>query len=341
MKRTFILLVLAAALAAGVPAAAAGEPKAAVQWRMGTLAIETIGWGKHIRERALPIVEEVTGGGLAVKIYWGGILGDDEDVIAKMEKGMLDGGGLTGQGATMLAPAMSVLELPFLFNGWEEVDVIRDAMHPTFDRLMEEAGAVFLLWLDQDFDQVHSSRYPMNRLEDFSRARWITWFGPVEAETIRSLGGDPVPMDVPEVSAAVRQGKADTAMGPAMWVLGAQLHSVVRYINPVKIRYSPSVVVVKNASYQKLEKSWRDRIRKLRPEMEADITRLIRADNQKTLDALYDYGLTHVETDPATLARMKSLTRPVWDHMAGRLYPRPLLNEITDRLEAYRKGQGR
>ncbi|MBW1988104.1 MAG: TRAP transporter substrate-binding protein DctP [Deltaproteobacteria bacterium] len=303
------------------------------------MAPEGIGWANHIQNYVFPFIDEATEGELSVKVFWGGSVGDDEKAIQRMEQGVLDGAGLAGQGATILCPPFAVVELPFLFNDYEEVDYIREKMADTFDRLMAEKGYALLSWNDQDFDQVYSSAWPLPSLDQFARATFITWYGPLEKELLKILGAHTIEADVPEVSAAIRGGRADSAIGPALWVVGAQMYSTIKYINPMKIRYSPALIVVTLDSWKKLPEKYRRRILGGRIELNAKYCDEIRADNEKSIQAMVQYGLEVVHPSPEELSAIRKKAVTVWDQMVGTLYSRETLNEVLDHLEQYRAGR--
>lgn len=328
----FLALILLLVLPLASPARS-GE---AVRWKFATLAPEGIGWAKHIREFVLPFMDEATEGTLSVKVFWGGVLGDDEEAIAKMKAKVLEGAGLTGQGATMLCPEFAVVELPFLFRDYGEVDFIRERMVKTFDGLMAQNGFYLLSWNDQDFDQVYSTRWPMTSLEQFAKARFITWYGPLEESLLKALGADPLAVDVPDVSASVRQDRADTAIGPALWVVGAQMYSVLKFVNPMKIRYSPAIIVVNLDAWERLPAGHRARIEAGRLDLNRKYCGEIRKDNEKCLEAMLQYGLSIVSTPPAEMEKIRARALTVWDANADKLYPRSTLDEVLGHLEQYR-----
>lgn len=208
-------------------------------WKLASLAPKHVGWAKHIRQIIHPAVSRATEGRLKPQWYWGGIMGEDRDYIDKMKIGQLDGAAFTGQGVVLVLPEMSVLELPFMFKDYGEVDYVRKKMFPTFDALARKRGYIITAWADQDFDQIYSSRYPMARVGEFKKAKFLTWYGPVEQKVLARLGVRPIPMGVLEISPAMRQNMADTLIAPAAWMVGSQLYTTVKYVNPVKIRYSP------------------------------------------------------------------------------------------------------
>ena len=103
------------------------------KWKLATLAPDGVGWAIHIKELLHPAIDKATNNTVKLTWYWGGIMGDDEDYIAKMRIDQLQGMGFSGAGFVMACPAGSVLELPFLFQSDEEVDFIKGKMRDDFD----------------------------------------------------------------------------------------------------------------------------------------------------------------------------------------------------------------
>ena len=57
------------------------------------------------------------------KIYPGGVQGDEPDVLRKIRFGQLHGGAFTGYGIGHIYSPTRVLELPFLFNDIDEIEI--------------------------------------------------------------------------------------------------------------------------------------------------------------------------------------------------------------------------
>ncbi|MEW5736761.1 MAG: TRAP transporter substrate-binding protein DctP [Thermodesulfobacteriota bacterium] len=312
-----------------------------VFWKMATLAPEAIGWGKIIKEIGLPAMEDMTGGVLSVKIYWGGVMGDDTAIVGKMKQGVLSGGGLTGQGTNLICPEMNVVELPFLFENYEEVDAVRKKLLPVLDDLMEKRGFFLLVWMDQDFDQVYSTKFPMSSYGDFLNARFMTWYGVLEERMFQRIGVEAVPVPVPEVSQRVRKGDMNAAIGPGIWIVGAQLQSVIKYVNPLKIRYAPSVTVVRKDAWEALSESARRKYHERRGELTVKLCRAVRSTDEKYYRALLQYGVkeTHLDSQSERIIREKAVR--VWDTMVGVLYPQAMLDMVQETLKEFRQGRGK
>ncbi|WDP92811.1 MAG: TRAP transporter substrate-binding protein DctP [Desulfobacter sp.] len=327
-------LVFVAAFPA--PGHSAGESDRQT-WKLASLAPKHVGWAKHIREIIHPAVSRATGGNLTPRWYWGGIMGEDRDYIDKMKIGQLDGAAFTGQGVVMVLPEMSVLELPFMFNSYDEVDYVRKRMFPTFDALARKRGYIITAWADQDFDQIYSSKYPMARVEDFKKAKFLTWYGPVEHKVLARLDVRPIPMGVLEISPALRQNMADTIIAPAVWILGSQLYTTIKYVNPVKIRYSPVALFINIEAWNRLPQTYQDKLLAIRDNELKEFTQKSRMDSKRALDAMVTKaGVKKISMEKEELDKFRRLVKPVWYEMAGKDFPRSLLDELLAHLDDYR-----
>ena len=310
-------------------------------WKFATLAPQNVGYAKDLKAILLPALSKATDGELAIKVYWGGVMGDDRQYLQKMRIGQLQGAGLSAEGTLTLSPNVSVLSLPFLFNNYEEVDYIKKTMISRFDKVISADGFRLLLWLDQDFDQIYSTKLPIANLADFSRARFIIWSGVLEGKFLERLDTHPVISEVPEIPPSIKSGVADAAIAPALFVVGAQLYSSFRYINPMKCRYFPAFTVCTNKAWNQLKPQYQKAISEGREIWSEDFCELTRNDSDNAVNAMKKYGLQIVNSSPEEIRQIRDKVLPLWDELSGNLYPRGLLNEVKEDLAQYRATLGR
>jgi len=229
--------------------------------------------------------------------------------------------------------------LPFLFNNFEEVDYIRSMMFSTFDYYFEQSGYKLFLWIDQDFDLFYSTKYRFDKLDDFKNARIVTWYGTQEAIMLKSLGASPVPVAVTDIPSSKRSGIIDTNIAPAIWQVGSQLYTIDRYVNMMKIRYSPATVVLTNAAWEQIPEKYQDKLMEEQAEIQKRYCADIRRDNERCLKAMLDYGVQKVYPSAEAQAQITKRAMKVYDDMSGKTYPVELLKEIKRYLAAYRKGK--
>lgn len=333
---TALTLILALVPVSGV--SVAGEFKAGA-WKFGTVAPKGVGYAIHVDQIIMKEIEKATDGKVKVKIYWGGVLGDDEAVNEKLKAGLLQGAGFSGHGSFLACKELSIVALPFLFSDFDEVDYIRKKMIGAFEKIMNKNGYALIAWVDQDFDQIYSITKPIARAADFKDVTFITWAGPVEEKMLLALSAMPIPTRTTEVVRVIKKDKIDGNIGPAIWVVGTQLYSKFRYINPIKIRYTPGSMMLSTKAFDDLGTVYQNRFLAARDDMTRDFVEKVRESNEQCLAAMKKYGVKFVETSPEDLKELKGLTRPVWNQLVGVVYPQTLLSELLAHLKEYRAGK--
>src|SRR6185369_5846559 len=91
--------------------------------KFATLAPDGSTWAKVMSDLDKEL-QSKTGGQVRFKFYWGGVQGDEKDVVRKMRLGQLQSAGITGMGLGEVAPELRVLDVPFLFRSPSEVDYV-------------------------------------------------------------------------------------------------------------------------------------------------------------------------------------------------------------------------
>ena len=321
------------------PARGAEPPSKVYRWKLATLAPKEFGFSKYAQEVIYPRLEAVSNGTVKVKVYWGGVMGDDEEYIKKMRIGQLQAAALSSQGTIMACPEFSVVELPFLFRSYSEVDYIRRKMFSTFEFLFKSHGFKLGSWIDQDFDPVYSRDIPIASLEDFAKVRFGAAHGRMEEMLLKTLGTTSVPLNVPEAPAAIRAGVVNAGIAPTIFVVGAQLYTSYKYFTDIKIRYSPAATII-------TQKAWSELPPKIQKAMDAEneqgtrnLNAMIHNANEKFLKALLEYGVKSVPVSPENLAKIKKRALTLYGQLANDMFPLELLQEITQYLAEYRAGK--
>lgn len=304
--------------------------------KMASLAPKNVGWARNICKIMHPALERITKDKLKLKWFWGGIRGDDSDYIEQIKAGQLDGAALTSFGLILACPEMAVLETPFLFNSYEEVDYIRENMWKTFDYIAEKNGFKILIWADQDFDQIYSVTHPMKQFQHFQQAKFIQWNGIVEQKMFETLQFNFLSMKVSEIYPSIEQNIADTYIGPSIWVVGSQLYPIFKYINPMKIRYSPAGAVLSLKIWNSLPKQYQDALTEVRTYEGKLFCQKTRMDSDKAFQAMVKYGMQVSQTDPATIKILKEKSLPLRNQLVGSLYSQAILDELLNHLSVFR-----
>lgn len=121
----FLLAVTAGLLVFSGTAAAQG-----VVVKMATLLPQGSAWHTALQEMASQW-QQASAGRVTVRIYPGGVAGDDGDVVRKMRLGTLDAGLLSAAGFGDIDRSIFALELPMGYASYEELDFVLQKMEAT------------------------------------------------------------------------------------------------------------------------------------------------------------------------------------------------------------------
>ena len=117
--------------------------------KMGTLAPDGSPW-----HQALQLMGErwrrISGGQVKLVIYPGGVLGDEPDMVNKMRIGQIQSVALSGAGMSTIEPGVMALQIPMMFESYEELDYVRDRVAPRLEKMIEARGFLVLNWVTPD-----------------------------------------------------------------------------------------------------------------------------------------------------------------------------------------------
>ncbi len=179
-------LLLLAALAAAAVAAAWPPPPAEAQApiivRIATLVPDGSSWHQILKETA-DKWKQLSGGRVVVRLFPGGVAGDDPDVVRKMRLGTLNGGVLTSVGIAELDKAVYVTGIPLMYDSYEEVYWVLEKMRPKLEASLDAKGFVVLNWADGGWVHFFAKK-PVAVPDDLRKLKLFSWAGDAEVVQI-------------------------------------------------------------------------------------------------------------------------------------------------------------
>lgn len=327
------IAVLAALVVALLPPVAEAGRKI----KIATLAPEGTTWMKVMNALAKE-VEQKTGGEVSLKFYPGGVMGDEGDVIRKMRFGQLHGGGFTGRGLGEINPAERVLELPDLFENYEEVDCVLDKVSDRLAAGFREQGFELLGWAEAGFVYVFTNK-PIRTAGDIKGVKMWMWEGDPLAKALFDANGIvPVPLDLPNVLTSMQTGLIDGVYSSPYAVVALQWHTRVKYMIRPKLTYASGALLISTKELNKLSPEHQQILKDVAKKHLRDLTLKTRKENDEAIAVLKKAGIQILDLDPDTgVGKVKQNNKKVYDKLAGKLYPRDLLNDILRFRDTCRK----
>ncbi len=317
-------------LCAGLAQAAEHEIKFSV------LAPEGSTWVNIMKEMDKEL-QTASGGKLALKIYPGGVSGDEKDVIRKMRIGQVHGAGFTGVGLGDIVPSVRVLELPMLFKNYQEVDYVRNKLSKDFEAQFDQKGFVLLGWAEAGFVNIFSNK-PIKSKADMQGTKWWAWEGdPLVKVMYESLGIVPIPLALPDVLTSLQTKLIDAVYGPPLGIVALQWFTKTKYMTDLNLANSTGAMIITKAEFAKLPADQQNLLKTTAAKYSNKLIQSIRQDNAKSIATLKSTGIQSVQVAPADQAELQKSADEVRPKLVGKLYSQDLLNKVQSYLDEYRK----
>lgn len=205
-----------ATMLVGMTLAVAAEAQVVI--KLGTIAPEGSVWGDAL-QRIAQAWKETSGGKVELRIFAGGVLGGEDELVRKLQRRVIDGVTLSGSGLPTLDRSFECLNIPLLFESADELDYVRDRVGPMIERRLEAKGFVVLNWAIAGWVNIFSKE-PIRLPEDLRRARfWMTSGAPETEKVYKAFGIQVVPLPVTDMMTGLQTGLIDAMAAPPLYAL--------------------------------------------------------------------------------------------------------------------------
>jgi TRAP-type C4-dicarboxylate transport system substrate-binding protein len=329
MKRVFLAATAALSLLA------MAGPAAAQQIRIATVAPEGTPWHDMLQDLNARW-KKTSGGTVSLRIYAGGIQGDEPDVIRKIRIGQLQAAALTSVGMEAIATEANALSIPFLFESWEEVDYVRDRIADRLKRSLEANGSVVLNFGDGGWVHFFTVK-PAPRPADLQKLKLFTWGGnPDTEEMYKGAGFDVVPLAVTEILPSLQTGKIQAFPAPPILALASQWFGLAKNMTDVKFAPIVGGTIISKAAWEKIDAGLRQKLLKEAEDLGLQYRPKIRKMEAEAIDAMKKHGLTVVPVPPDAAREWKQTGEKVYPRVRGKYIREQEFDEVMRLVKEFR-----
>jgi tripartite ATP-independent transporter DctP family solute receptor len=223
-----------------------------------------------------------------------------------------------------------VLNLPFVIRDTDSARrVVEGAVGKLIEARLIEKGFLPLGWMVLGSRNVTNARRPVKTLDDFKGLRIRVQPSESQMATFRSLGANPVALDIKEVYTALRQGDIDAQENPYYPIYSNKFYEVQRYLSDTGHLFDLLVFLAGKKTFQALSPEQQQVVRdaagiavaaqwKIAPEVDAAAFADLKA-----------HGMQFDPVPDATRVALKKATAGVIENARQRIGP-----ELVDQLLA-------
>lgn len=274
--------------------------------KIATLTPEGSAWMQKMRKAASQIKTQ-TDGRVKLKIYPGGVMGDDKAVLKKIKIRQLHGGAMAGGSLARFYPDSQVYSLPLKFDDLGQVGKVRKEIDAIIEQGYEDGGFVTFGLAGGGFAYI-MSKEPISHPDDLKGRK--SWAPNSEAATVAAFDTfsiSPIPLPLGDVLAGLQTGLIDTVATSPVAAITLQWHTQIKHVTKVPLIYLYAVMAIEKKAFNKLKAEDQEIVRKAISTAFAEMDVDSVADNEKAMAALQAQGINVIEPNAEQLKAWKTL----------------------------------
>jgi TRAP-type C4-dicarboxylate transport system substrate-binding protein len=305
--------------------------------KVATIAPDGSTWVKVLKEYDSQIRKE-SNGRMGFKIYAGGVAGDEIDVLKKIRIGQYHAAGFTGVGIGEIAPNLRVLDSPFLFKSYDEVDYIYQKFNDEFEREIEKGSFVLLGWAEVGFVYTFT-KTPVYGVDDLKKLKMWAWQGdPIAEVAYKVIGITPVPLSITEVLTSLQTGIIDGVYGSPLAILATQWFTRVKYMHDVPLSNASGALLISKRYFDSLPKDLQEILLRNGKKYMRKLVELSREENKKAIETLKKNGIMITEPpSKKVLNEYDEVGKKIRRALVGKVFNQDWLDKVEKAVEEYRK----
>jgi C4-dicarboxylate-binding protein DctP len=290
-------------------------------------------------EKFKEVVEERSGGRITVEIYPNSELYGDKDELQALQSNSVQMLAPASAKFTTIAPALQVLDLPFLFDSVEDIPNVVSPDSAAGRAIYENESLaannikVMGLW-DNGLKQL-SSNTEMRTPESLAGLSFRIQPSDVLRSQFEKWGASSTPMAFAEVYNALQQGVVNGQENPYSNIESQNMHTVQSHITESNHGYIGYVLVINNEFFQSLPPDLQEIVQASADEASAYNREVAAKLNQEAKAAIQEAGTTQIlELTPEERQAFKDAVVPsVWQQYADVIGP-DLVNDLLAKQNA-------
>ena len=338
MRKTIVICAALCVFGGAPRAQKAGK----IEIIMATLAPTDSEWYK-VMENMGAEWKKISDGSVNLSIRAGGVVGDDPDAVRRLRSGSIQAAGLTSAGLGDIDPGVAALQIPMMFDTYEELDYVRDRIAPKLEKRIEDKGYLVLNWGDAGWVQFFSTKR-IQRIDDLRKLKLFVWAGdPNEEELWKTNGFRVVPLASTDIVQQLETSGIDAVPTTALYAETTQLYKLARYMCDVKWAPFIGATIVSKATWERIPAALRAPMLAAARRSGEALKSDVRSQDTRAVETMIKgqpgkraNTLTVTTLDPAALAEWRRQTEAIYPKMKGKMVPADLFDEVQRLRDEYR-----
>ena len=315
-----------------LPAVAAVPAESAVLVKMGTVAPEGSVWHRIFQEMGAAWKDS----DVELRIYPGGVLGDEPDLVRKMRIGQIHAAALTSTGLADIDAGVNALGVPMMFRSYEELDYVRERIRRKLEKRLEARGFVVLNWGDAGW-VMFFAKQPFAHPDDVRKMKLFAWAGDNDAiELWKVAGFQPISLAATDILPGLQTGLINAFDTTPLLALSSQWFGLAPHMLDLKWAPLVGATVIRKGTWEKIPASRRQAVLNAAREAGDRLKGEVRTLNRQAIGAMQQHGLTVHRASDEVEAAWRETAEALYPRIRGGVVPADMFDEVLRLRDEFR-----
>lgn len=335
-SRGFVAIHMFLFVFSAAPSTAAG----ATVIKMATLAPEGSSWYKVLQTMGEGW-KKATNGAVTLRIYPGGVAGDEDAVIRKIRVGQLQAAAVTGIGLSYLDRSFYALHVPMMYSSDEEFDYVRDRIAPALERRLEEKGFIVLNWGDAGWVHFFAKK-PFTRPGEVKAMKLFVWSGDSSlVQLYKETGFNPVPLSSIDILPGLQTGLINSFDTTPLAALAFQWFGLAPHMADLRWVPLTGATIIDKKAWLKIPENLRPKILEAASKAGKNLRGEIRRLNDEAVKVMVKNGLKISHVPPDAQEEWRRVVEDVYPRIRGKIIPADMFDAARKYRDEYRAASRR
>lgn len=307
--------------------------EAGTQLKLAALVPEGTSWGNNLKKFSQE-VEKATSGEVTVKVYYGGVAGDEPDVLRKIRIGQFHGGVFTGKTLGDIFGDVRAMEIPFTFYSDQKLahETLKK-LTPEFNKGLAKNGFTNLGFYELGPVYLVMTKKVSN-LEELKGIKIWAWQGDdLVKAMIESLGLVSTPLALPDVLSSLSTGIIDAAYAPPLGIIALQWQTKIKYLVDFPSAFSIGALLVSNKAWGKIKPEHQNKVLELSQKYVTDTNVSSAQENETAKAQMKKSGVEFISFPEADYKKASSLRTEVIKKVQGKLITPAMIKTLDSEIK--------
>jgi TRAP-type C4-dicarboxylate transport system substrate-binding protein len=330
MKRTALFAALAV-LATAAPA------HALVLIKLATIAPKDSPYDQVLEEMGRKWAE-ASGGTVKLRIYPGGVAGNEGDMVRKIGVGQLQAASLTTVGIHDITPEPQALDVPGLIRSPAELEYVLAHVKGQLDQALAAKGFVAINWASAGMVRFFST-FAMKDPSDTAKGKIWTWQGdPGASAGWQAIGFQPVVLSSTDIIPSLETGMINVVSEPALYAFASRTFDKANHMLDFDWSLLTGATLVKKDAWDRIPPDVQAKLLAISEDAGRELSGKVQQMNADAISQMKAQGL--IVDEPSSVEAWRQLAQKAWKSIRGKVVPAPLFDQIKQLAEEYRAQHG-